>query len=114
MAGRIPSLDALASQFLGPAASRPDLLATASALAETLKDDTTALAAYYVRVMGKFAENAEDAQSWIAKEVERLGKLASKKGAVAGKKLDELTMKRNVSCFFEVIWMELGEKWSLT
>ena len=99
MAGRIPSLDTLASQFLGPAASRPDILASASALAETLKLDTSALAEYYVKVMSKWVESAEGAKEWIAKETERLGKLAAKKGAVAGKKLDELTMKRNVSLF---------------
>ncbi|KAK4703442.1 hypothetical protein P7C70_g2777, partial [Phenoliferia sp. Uapishka_3] len=97
MAGRIPSLDSLASQFLGPAAERSTILASASELASTLKEDTTALAEYYVKVMTKWVENAEGAKEWIAKETERLGKLASKKGAVAGKKLDELEMKRNLT-----------------
>jgi protein disulfide-isomerase A6 len=42
-------------------------------------------------------ESAEDAEEWITKEKARLGKLASRKGTIAGKKLDELKMKQNVS-----------------
>ncbi|KAL8292900.1 hypothetical protein RQP46_000594 [Phenoliferia psychrophenolica] len=103
MAGRIPGLDALASKFLGPDAVRTDILASAAALATTLKDDTTALAEYYTKVMGKFVESADGAKEWIAKETERLGKLASKKGAVAGKKLDELTMKKNILAAFKYV-----------
>lgn len=58
--------------------------------------------------MSKFVENAEGAKEWIEKEIVRLGKLASKKGAVAGKKLDELTMKKNVSFSLLGSWEEWG------
>lgn len=43
------------------------------------------------------ATSLADAQAWIHKETERLGKLASRKGTIAGKRLDELKMKQNVS-----------------
>lgn len=58
------------------------------------------MAAYYLRVMDKYSDTAStsvsDAQTWIEKEVQRLGKLMSRKGAIAGKKMDELKMKQNV------------------
>lgn len=97
-AGRIPSLDTLASLYLSPTATRPDLLASASALAASITGPTSELAAYYIKVMSKWVgETAPEAEAWIEKEKVRLGKLASRKGAIAGKKLDELKMKQNVS-----------------
>lgn len=49
--------------------------------------------------MTKWLENAEGAQDWLKKESERLGKMLSKKGSLAGKKLDELQMRQNVHGF---------------
>lgn len=43
------------------------------------------------------AKEVQEVEAWIEKERVRLGKLASRKGAIAGKKLDELKMKQNVS-----------------
>ncbi|KAM0754175.1 thioredoxin-domain-containing protein [Meredithblackwellia eburnea MCA 4105] len=104
MAGRIPSLDDLASKFLSPLLSvRQELLATATSLAQTLSEETEGMSEYYVKVMKKWVEDVEGAKEWIAKEGERLTKLASKKGAVAGKKLDELTMKKNILAAFKYV-----------
>lgn len=98
-AGRIPSLDSLASTYFAPTATRPALLESASALASSLTDKSSEMASYYIKVMTKWSEatSLADAQAWIVKETERLGKLASRKGTIAGKKLDELRMKQNVS-----------------
>ncbi|BGP52135.1 hypothetical protein JCM10450v2_008106 [Rhodotorula kratochvilovae] len=106
LAGRIPSLDSLASSYLAPTATRPDLLASASAIASSLAADTgSALSAYYLRIFAKFAdvtdsEGVEAAKAWVAKERERLGKLASKKGQVAVAKLEEAKMKQNILAAF--------------
>jgi protein disulfide-isomerase A6 len=97
-AGRIPSLDALASTFLGPTSSRSSILAQAAETVSTLAgDSSSALASYYVKIMTKFSESAEGANEWIEKESARLGRIAGGKGKVGGKKLDELRMKQNVS-----------------
>lgn len=95
-AGRIPALDLIAARYFAPVASpekRQALLQSAIALVEARADG---LAEYYVKIMSKFVEGAEEAQAWIAKESERLGKLAAKKGIVTMKKLEELRMKQNV------------------
>ena len=94
--GRIPSLDALASTYFSPTAVRSAILASASEVAAQLSDAQAALSAYYLKVMAKFVEDAEGAEAWIKKEGERLGKMASKRGTIAGKKLDELRMRQNV------------------
>ncbi|BGP58524.1 hypothetical protein JCM8202_001188 [Rhodotorula sphaerocarpa] len=101
LAGRIPSLDNLASLYLAPTATRPSLLASASALASSLTspEDGSPLAAYYVKVMSKvdsFGDDLDSARAWVDKERVRLGKLAAKKGQVAAKKLDEARMKENI------------------
>lgn len=95
-AGRIPAIDALAAQFFGPTATRSNLLASASAIAKSLTDQSAGLADYYLKVMAKYVDSAEGVQSWLVSESDRLGKLASKKGSVAAKKLEELRMKQNV------------------
>jgi len=107
LAGRIPSLDSLASQFLGPSATRPDLAASASAIASSLAPGavSSSLSAYYLRIFDKFSTVADSegvtaARAWVDKERERLAKLASKKGQVTAAKLEELHMKRNVLAAF--------------
>ncbi|GAA5820361.1 hypothetical protein JCM3770_002782 [Rhodotorula araucariae] len=106
LAGRIPSLDSLAALYLAPTATRPDLLASASAIASSLASDTgSTLSAYYLRIFTKFAdvsgsEGVEAAKAWVNKERERLGKLASKKGQVAVAKLEEAKMKQNILAAF--------------
>ncbi|GAA5942486.1 hypothetical protein JCM3775_007002 [Rhodotorula graminis] len=107
LAGRIPSLDSLASQFLGPSATRPDLATSASAIASSLAPGavSSSLSAYYLRIFDKFSTVADSegvtaARAWVDKERERLAKLASKKGQVTAAKLEELHMKRNVLAAF--------------
>ncbi|GAA5931109.1 hypothetical protein JCM1841_000014 [Sporobolomyces salmonicolor] len=104
LAGRIPSLDTLASVYLTPSATRPALLSSASALASSLTDSSSSLATYYLKLMTKWAgasgAQLEDARAWIAKESERLGKLAGRKGKVAVKQLEEARMKQNVLAAF--------------
>lgn len=100
LAGRIPSLDSLASSFFSPSSSgqstRQSILESAITLAENLATDSTALASYYIKIMTKYTGSIDGAQEWVKKEGERLGKMAGKKGAIAGKKLDELRMKQNI------------------
>lgn len=95
-AGRIPSLDALALTYFSPTAVRSAILASASEVASQITDSSAALSAYYLKVMAKFVEDAEGAEAWVKKEGERLGKMASKRGKIAGAKLDELKMRQNV------------------
>ncbi|KAK4051555.1 hypothetical protein OIV83_002695 [Microbotryomycetes sp. JL201] len=103
-AGRIPSLDSIASAFMNPTATRPSLVESASAVASSLTDKSSALASYYIKVMTKFASSTvEDAQAWIDKETTRLGKLMSNKGAITGAKRDELKMKQNILSAFKYV-----------
>lgn len=103
MAGRITSLDALAAIFLGPSALlRKDLFEKATKIVTSLAGKEP-MAAYYQKVMGKFVDSVEGAKEWIEKEKVRLGKIAGKKGAVAGKQLDEIKMKKNVLGAFEYV-----------
>lgn len=53
--------------------------------------------------MGKFLDNAEAGQAWVKKEGERLGKMASRKGTIAAKKLEEMRMKQNVSIMYFLV-----------
>lgn len=62
--------------------------------------------------MSKFLTSAEGAEAWVKKEGERLGKMASRKGAIAGKKLEELRMKQNVKLFSVVRLLSLSFKYS--
>ncbi|KAM0789802.1 hypothetical protein ACM66B_006654 [Microbotryomycetes sp. NB124-2] len=103
-AGRIPSLDSIASAFMNPTATRPTLVESASAVASSLSDKSSSLASYYIKVMTKFATSSlEEAQAWIDKETTRLGKVMSNKGAIAGAKLDELKMKQNILSAFKYV-----------
>ena len=58
------------------------------------------MAQYYLRVMDKYSSEAstsvDEAQAWVEKEIQRLGKLVNRKGAIVGRKLDEIKMKQNV------------------
>ncbi|POY72242.1 hypothetical protein BMF94_4748 [Rhodotorula taiwanensis] len=106
LAGRIPSLDSLASLYLTPTATRPSLLSSASALASSLSDSAadSPLAAYYVKTMNKLdsfgTDGAELARAWLDKERTRLGKLAGRKGQVSAQKIDEARMKQNILAAF--------------
>jgi vacuolar-type H+-ATPase subunit D/Vma8 len=96
-AGRIPALDQLASKYFAPLATAEKREALLGAAKSLVAAKSEGLAEYYVKIMSKFLEGAEEAQNWIAKESERLGTLAAKKGTVTMKKLEELKMKQNVS-----------------
>ncbi|GAA6011053.1 hypothetical protein JCM10207_005479 [Rhodosporidiobolus poonsookiae] len=104
LAGRIPSLDTLASLYLHPTATRPALLESASALASSLTDSSSALSSYYLKLFTKWrdlaAENVDEAKAWVEKERVRLGKIASKKGSVAVKQIEEARMKQNILAAF--------------
>lgn len=68
--------------------ARDAIVAQAKALAAEVqggKLDKTA-ASYYVKVM----EKLEGSSDWAVKELARLQKMASKKGALAGKQLEDL------------------------
>lgn len=100
LAGRITSLDALAAIFLGPSALlRKNLFEQATKIVTSLTGKEP-LAAYYTKIMAKFVDSVEGAKEWIDKESTRLGKIAGKKGAVAGKQLDEIKMKKNILSAF--------------
>lgn len=103
LAGRIPSLDSLAASYLLPTATRPSILESASAIVSSLTSASSSdqLANYYVKVMNRFkdvadASGIDEARAWVEKERTRLGKIASKRGQVAVKKLEEARMKQNV------------------
>ena len=85
--------------------ARDAIVAQAKALAAEVqggKLDKTA-ASYYVKVM----EKLEGSNDWAGKELARLQKMASKKGALAGKQLEDLQVSLNwhirVPCFMSTI-----------
>jgi hypothetical protein len=88
-AGRLPNLDQLVATYLSTATgARNDLIAKVKSLAAEIqggKVDKTA-ASYYVKVM----EKLESSSDWAANELARLQKLASKRGSMAGKQLEDL------------------------
>lgn len=88
-AGRVPTLDQIVSTYLTTTAGARDaIIAQAKALAAEVqggKLDKTA-ASYYVKVM----EKLETSSDWAVKELARLQKMASKKGSLAGKQLEDL------------------------
>ncbi|KAL1739325.1 thioredoxin-like protein [Schizophyllum fasciatum] len=89
MAGRLPTLDALAAKFLASAADlRTSVYDEAKALADTLG----AAAKPYLKVMEKVASGSEE---YLAKERKRLESIISKRG-IDSSKLDELKIKVNV------------------
>ena len=87
--------------FLGPSAVlRKALYEQAKPVVQQLVaagSPKDALAAYYGKVFDKYAESAEGALEWLAKEKTRLGAMAAKKGSLAGKQLKEIQQKKNVS-----------------
>ncbi|BGO96092.1 hypothetical protein NBRC10512_007202 [Rhodotorula toruloides] len=107
LAGRIPSLDSLAASYLVPTATRPSILESAFAIVSSLTSASSSdqLANYYVKVMNRFkdvadASGVDEARAWVEKERIRLGKIASKRGQVAAKKLEEARMKQNILAAF--------------
>ncbi|KAL1683229.1 thioredoxin-like protein [Schizophyllum commune] len=89
LAGRLPSLDALAAKFLSSAADlRSSVYDEAKALAETLG----AAAKPYLKVMEKVANSSEE---YLAKERKRLESIISKRN-IDSSKLDEMKIKINV------------------
>jgi len=89
-AGRVASLDALASQFSG--ASRVHLYEEASTLGQSIGDGTK----YYLRVMEKLLSGTED---YVVKETKRLATILEKK-TLASRKLDEIKIKMNILAAF--------------
>lgn len=94
LAGRIPSLDALATTFLSSSAdARTAVIAQAQELANSLTGSTNtaekSAASYYLKVMDKISQSND----WAANEVARLQKMATKRGTMAGKQLDDLQVR---------------------
>ena len=101
-AGRIPSLDNLAAAYLSPSSPRSSILSSASSLSSSLSTRSSEMSAYYLKLMTKWSQlaedNVEEAKKWIEGESQRLGKMVSKgKGKVQRGKLEEMKMKQNVS-----------------
>ncbi|KAF9510233.1 hypothetical protein BS47DRAFT_1373360 [Hydnum rufescens UP504] len=89
VAGRVPPLDSLASQFFTAAStSRASIYEKATVLGQSLGDD----ASYYLRVMQKLVNGTED---YIEKEAKRLTSILNKK-TLAPRKLDEIKVKANI------------------
>ena len=91
LAGRIPSFDALAATFLATSTdARESIVAQAKELAASLTGSANVAeqsgASYYLKVMDKLSQSND----WAASEVARLQKMASKRGTMAGKQLDDL------------------------
>ncbi|KAH9836151.1 protein disulfide isomerase [Rhodofomes roseus] len=96
LAGRLPELDTLASQFF----------AATGAARDTIYKDATALAAsvgpaasHYVRVMEKVVNGSEE---YVEKESKRLASLLQKR-TLAPAKLDELKIKANILSAFKKV-----------
>lgn len=109
-AGRIPALDAIASQFFGPTSTRDSLLASASAIAQSLTTSADDLSAYYLKIMGKWLNDAEGARTWLISEGERLGKMANKKGSVTASLIEQLRQKQNILKAFDFIKVDKAQE----
>merc|ERR1712093_761381 len=98
LAGRVPSFDEFVSKYLGASAdSRATVVAQAKEAAAQLTGDANATAAaYYIKVMDKLSSSSD----WVQTELARLQKMASKRGAMAGKQLDDLQMRQNILSAF--------------
>lgn len=89
LAGRLPSLDKLAKDFLAAEKSvRNDLVAQAKKLAADINDQASAI---YLRTFDKLQEN----EGYVKKELTRISKLLDKKATLANKKVDDLQVKQN-------------------
>lgn len=99
IAGRIASLDALASEFIADIPSRDDVLANAKDLVSGLKADgqaagakAAATADYYLKAMERIKTKGD---AWLAKETGRLSNLLAS-SSLAPAKLDEIKVKINI------------------
>jgi len=88
-AGRVDSLDALASQFA--AGNKAQLLQEAEKVAKSLSGDEKKNGEYYTKVMGLIQSKGAD---FVDTEITRLNKLME--GSVAPAKVDEFTVKQNI------------------
>jgi len=89
VAGRIPSLDELAQQFIDATSdARTSILAEAAKLGDDAKQ--------YIRVMEKIAEKSTD---YITKELKRLENILAKR-TLGPQKLDEIKIKSNILSAF--------------
>jgi protein disulfide-isomerase A6 len=98
-AGRIPSLDTLVASFLSaPSDARTAIVNQANQLSSqfTAKTGTAEAtsASYYLKVIDKLSESSD----WAQTELARLQKLASKRGNMAQKQLDDLQVRKIPSC----------------
>ena len=91
MAGRFPALDALVKEFK-EAADKSQLIARAKEIAK----DLDASAQNYIKNMEKIAAQGAE---FAAKELARLERLIGG-ASVAGKKLDDLNIRRNILKLF--------------
>ncbi|KYQ91306.1 protein disulfide isomerase [Tieghemostelium lacteum] len=95
-AGRIETLDAIASKFVESTKdAREKLLAEAETLAKDVAADLKADAAFYIKTMKTIVEKSKD---YLTSESARLSKIVQ--GTVSGKKLDEFTKKINILSSF--------------
>lgn len=102
LAGRLPSFDKLAQNFLDAGKSTKDeLLSQAKKLAADVNDQAAAI---YVRVFEKIYGD----ESYVQKELERIQKLLSKKSTLASQKVDDLQVKQNSQCFFRLLHLRLS------
>lgn len=97
LAGRVPSLDAVATQIGAAASKGGDALTDLVAQARALVDDygTTAKSEaykYYYRVLDKIQQNPAYPQT----ELDRLAKLLAKSNEMAREKVAELRQKKNI------------------
>lgn len=91
VAGTIDALDEIVAKFTG-GATLSEVAAEARISAEAFKEKAEAkYADYYVRVFDKI----EKSEGYVAKELARLQGIL-KKGGLAPKKVDEITLKTNV------------------
>jgi len=95
LAGRIPSLDSLASKFYSSIPDRNELLKEATTAAGALELAQKTSGDYYLRAMKKLSESGE----WLQKESARLASILSKK-TLAPSKLDEIQRKANILAAF--------------
>jgi len=87
-AGTVAALDELVSKVTGGSADLATVSESVKAAAEGLKDQ---YAQYYVKVLGKLADN----KGWIEKESARLEGML-KKGGLGTSKIDDLTSRVNI------------------
>lgn len=104
-AGRLPSMDNLASRFYtSPAPDRASVIDEARAFAESMRSNATATqqaaADYYLKVMDKTVASAD----YLERESTRLANILAKHAAgtsqLAGKKVDEVKRRANILLAF--------------